>query len=210
MFHEILPLVFVVGFIGVFAAGIYFSIKAHRNMVARMSAFAERLGFVLVQGARKTDLPRITGVVRGKQVEFYNYVTGSGKSRTNWVAVSVTPVVGVTLTFRITRQGFLSKLQALFGAKEITVGDKAFDGRWYIETNKPDFFRAALLPEVRLKIDAASLAARKHVNVEFKLAEGRVRYAEVGGFSDETLARYEALLPLLCDLADVAEVETTM
>jgi hypothetical protein len=198
------------GFIGFFVVMISFAMKAHRQMVARLEAFARRLGFTVIPAARKTDYPRIIGTVRGKQVEFFSYTTGSGKSRRHWVAVGVTPAVRVALTFRITRQGFVSTLQSLFGAKEIAVGDKAFDDRWFIETNKPDYFRAALLPEVRVKIDAAAAGARKHVNVEFKLEDGRVRYAEVGAFSEETLARYEAMLPLLCDLADLAEVETSM
>jgi len=210
MSHEILPLLLAVGFVGVFAAIIYYSIKAQRKMIARVTAFAERRGFVLVPGARKMDSPRITGMVRGKQVEFFSYSTGSGKSRTHWVAVSVAPAVGVALTFRITRQGFVSKLQSLFGAKEITVGEKAFDDRWFIETNKPEFFRAALLPEVREKIEAAATAARKHVNIEFKLENGLVRYAEIGVFSEETLMRYEAMLPLLWELADLAELEMSM
>jgi hypothetical protein len=203
-------LLILAGFFGLFAVGMVFAAKAHKKMITRMGAFAERMGFVLLPGARKMDVPRITGVMRGKQVEFFNYVTGSGKSRTHWVAVAVTPAVRVALTFRITKQGFISKLQSLFGAKEITVGDKAFDDRWFIETNKPDFFRAALLPEVRMKIDAAAAAARKHVNIEFKLEEGRVRYAEIGTFSEETLARYEAMLPLLWELADLAELEQSM
>jgi hypothetical protein len=197
-------------FAGLFTVGLVLATKAHKKTVARMAAFAERLEFTVVPGARKLDYPRITGVVRGKQVEFFNYATGSGKSRTHWVAVSVAPAVPVALTFRITRQGLVSKLQTLFGAKEITVGDKAFDDRWFIETNRPDFFRAALLPEVRVKIDAAAVSARKHVNIEFKLEDGRVRYAEVGAFNEETLARFEAMLPLLWELADLAELETSM
>jgi hypothetical protein len=209
--HDGIIFLIILGmFFGVFAGGIVLATKAHKKTVARMAAFAERLGFTVVPGAGRWDCPRVAGVVRGKRVEFFNYTTGSGKSRTHWVAVSVEPAVRVALTFRITRQGFVSTLQSLFGAKEITVGDKSFDDRWFIETNKPDFFRAALLPEVRVKIDAAAASARKHVNIEFKLEDGRVRYAEVGGFSEETLARYEAMLPLLCDLADVAEVETSM
>lgn len=151
--------------------------------------------------------PRITGSLRGKQVELSSYTTGSGKSRKTWAAISVMPTQAVALTFSISRQGFLTKLQTLFGAREITVGDRAFDDRWFIQTNKPDFFQAALLPELRAKIDAAASGGARG---EFKLQDGAVRYAEQGGFTDERCARYEALLPLLCDLADVAEVEASL
>jgi len=175
-----------------------------------MAVFAGRLGFTLVPGARKTDYPRITGTVRGKHLEFFNYTTGAGKSRVHWVAVSVAPSVPARLTFRLSRQGLLSKVQEFFGASEITVGDPVFDGQWFIETNRPEFFRAALLPELRAKIEAARAVAPKQVRGEFRLEDGRVRYAEQGTFSEERCGRYEAMLPLLCDLADVAEVEASM
>jgi hypothetical protein len=72
-----------------------------------------------------------------------------------------------------------------------------------LETNEPEFFRAALVPEVRAKIMAAPTGSSGN----FKLETTSVCYAERGTFADANDgARFEQLLPLLHDLADIAEV----
>lgn len=144
-------------------------------------------------------LPRAAGRIRGKSVELYNYTTGSGKSRRTWSAVAVTPAADGGLTFALSRQGFGSAVRSLFGAKEITVGHAEFDRTWFIQTNQPDFFRAALLPEVQEKF--------RPFDGTFKLEHGKVTYVEEGMFSDdERCRRFESVAALACDLADIAEV----
>jgi hypothetical protein len=84
------------------------------------------------------------------------------------------------------------------------VGDVAFDRRWFIETNAPDFLRAALLPELRTRFDRISQRSRSG---SFETVDGAVRYAEVGGFdSVERCERFAEAVEAVCDLADVAEV----
>ena len=150
------------------------------------------------------QVPEVQGWYRGKRVRFYTYTTGSGKSRTHWAAVSATPPEPSPLTLRISRQGVGSKVRALFGAKEIELGDAAFDRRWFIETDAPDFLRAAILPEVRTRLDRIAQRSRAGT---YETVAGAVRYAEVGGFdSIERGERYIEALEAVCDLADVAEV----
>jgi hypothetical protein len=168
-----------------------------------MRRLAGALGLEFVDARPKLGLfypePRAAGALRGKAVQLFNYTTGSGKSRRTWSAIGVTPAVAGGLTFAIKRQGFGSKLQELFGAKEITVGDPEFDRAWFIQTNEPEFLRAALLPEVREKF--------RSLPGVFKLEQGRVLYAEEGMFSDAARCRrFEAVVALACDLADIAEV----
>lgn len=203
-----MPLLFVGGFVALVLFGIWCSYLAWRKSHERLAALAGRLGLEFVAAKGWNDNARITGTLRGKRVEFFTYSTGSGKSRKTWSALSVTPAAESSLTFALCKQGFGTKLRALFGAKEITVGDAAFDGRWFIQTNQPEFFRAALIPELRTKLDAALEGTIRGGDI--KLERGVVGYAEQGVFSRERCARYEALLPLLCDLADVAEVSASM
>lgn len=184
------------------------SFRARRQTDERMAALAKRLGLEFVAAQTWTANSHLTGILRGKRVEFFNYTTGSGKARKLLSALSVAPATSGALTFALCKQGFVTKVLALFGAKEITVGDAAFDARWFIQTNQPDFFRAALMPELRVKLDAALAGLIK--GGEIKLETGAVRYAEQGTFTAERCARYEALLPVLCDLADVAEVSASM
>ncbi|HEY9249269.1 MAG TPA: hypothetical protein VIO38_09065, partial [Rariglobus sp.] len=157
-----------------------------------------------VPGTGWFGAPRITGMMRGKQVEVFTFTTGAGKSRKTWAAASARTATPVRLTWVISPRGFATKVRVFFGAKGIATGDPAFDGRWFVQTNNPEFLRAALLPELRAKIDAVSGGRAKG---EFRLEGGVVRYAEQGGFGGERCDRYEALPPVLCDLADVAEVE---
>ena len=148
--------------------------------------------------------PRGSGTVRDKHVEFFNYTTGSGKSRTTWSAITARPRADGGLTFRLRKQGLGTKVMELFGAKEITVDDAAFDAAWFVQTNQPDYFRAALVGEIR---DRLMAARRAGATGSFQLEFGEVKYAERGTFgNDGRRQRYELIAPLLCDLADVAEV----
>jgi hypothetical protein len=205
--HELFPL--LAGGIGVSFVLLLVGLgaKASKRAFERVSRLADELGLVM-EPARITlglfhSSPRARGERRGKHVEIYNYTTGSGKSRTTWSALSARPRADGGLTFKVTRQGFGSKVASLFGAREIQVGDPEFDAAWFIETNRPEFFAAALLPELRAKLQGAARGSRG----SYKLEHGKVVYSEVGGFFDESRCqRFAVIADVVCDLADVAEV----
>ena len=136
---------------------------------------------------------------------FFSFATGSGKSRVIWAAMTITPVAAGGLTFAIDRQGILTRLGELFGTKEVQVGDPAFDAAWFIQTNQPEFFRAAFLPELRAKLTA--LYDQGQLRGGLGLKDGVVMYKEQGAFHQEAqCARLAGVVDLACDLADVAEV----
>ncbi len=164
-----------------------------------LSADADNPGFF--QGE-----PHATGTVRGKQVVMGTYSTGSGKSRTHWCFISAYPGRDGGLSFSLRRQGFGTRVMEVFGWKEIQVGDPAFDARWFVQTNQPDFFRAALVPEIRTRIDELSNASRVR-DGHLQLEKGAVRYAEQGSFSNDAIAeRVGRAAEVVLDLADLAEV----
>jgi hypothetical protein len=178
---------------------------------ARVSRLAEELGLTMTPPRVTFGLfhssPHASGERRGKRLEIYTYATGSGKSRTTWSALSAQPRADGGLKFKLTRQGLGSKFAQLFGTKEIQVGDPEFDRAWFIETNRPEFFSAALLPELRTKLSAAATGGSR---ISFKLEQGKVVYAEAGGFfNDDRCRRFLALADVACDLADIAEVSAT-
>ena len=84
-------------------------------------------------------------------------------------AKSVAPREHSGITFSISRQGFGSRVKALFGAEEIKVGDTAFDQEWFIQSNAPDFLAAGLLPEMQRKI-------QPHHD-KWKLEDGEIIYS---------------------------------
>lgn len=150
--------------------------------------------------------PRASGTIREKHVEVFPFSTGSGKSRVQWSAISATPRRHGGLTFNFRKQGFGTKVMKMFGSKEIEVGDPVFDREWYIQTNQPEFFRAALVPELRQRLSELGRDARAR-GLQFQLEGGVVRYAEHGTFSDQNrCARIEHAAGVACDFADLAEV----
>ena len=102
------------------------------------------------------------------------------------------PTLG-NLTFELQPQGLGTRLAELFGAKESTVGDAAFDAAWFIRTNAPETFGALLLSEIRTRFLALHNAGGKGT---VELADGWLRYAEEGHFGQEkSVARLEQILP---------------
>lgn len=205
----LIPFLMFGGFFAFIVFAIWLAAKSAQKTRIRIEQLAANLGLT-VEPARVTlgifhHAPKVTGLRRGKKMEIFSYTTGSGKSRTHWAAIAATPRADGGLTFSITRQGFGSKIAELFGSREIQVGNPAFDSAWFIQTNRPDFFSAALLPELQAKITAATQNASR--GATFKLEHGRVVYAEIGSFYDQArCARFENAADVVCDLADVAEV----
>ena len=210
------PAVFSLLMIGLFVLVFALIIRAAARISQRTADNIRRLAETL--GLKFTDKPpafgmffsdaRAAGQLRGKQVELFPFATGSGKSRVQWSAVSAAVPVPSGLTFHLRRQGFGTKFMELFGAKEIAVGDAEFDRDWFIQTNQPEFFREALLPELRGKITTLVRELGTQARgMEFKLEQNVVRYAEIGGFANgDTCKRCERAADIVCDLADVAEV----
>lgn len=202
------PFLMFGGVATVFAFIAWQSGKASKVVRENAEALAARLGLHMDSAkpvlGRFYPAPRATGVVRGKRMELYTYTTGSGKSRKTWVALAVTPARDGGLTFSLSRQGLGSRVLSLFGAKEIQVGDPGFDERWFIQTNQPDFLRAALLPELRAKL---SFLERSSQAGSLKLEKGVVSYVEGGTLYDRARCeRFAGVADVVGDFADIAEV----
>ena len=204
-----LPLVPVVIVAAFFIFFIWAAARENQLVVEHLRQLAAKFGLEAhAPTASKvgSQRARASGNWRGRPLEFFSYTTGAGKTRTNWCAVAVTARSDGGLTVALQRQGLGTKVQEMFGASEITVGDPAFDQRWFIQTNQPEFLRAALLPELRAKIEAvASGPGIRGMKLEFE--RGQARYSEQGTFSNTALvARIAQAAEVVADLADVAEV----
>lgn len=184
-------------------AMIWAVVKSTRRIRENMARLAADLGLRLDPPEQPKSWlappQRALGHIRGKAVLIHTYSTGSGKSRRTWTALAVTPNLKGNLTFSLSREGFGTRVRQLFGAKEITVGNREFDEAWFVQTNDPDFLRAALLPELQQKF--------RPFRGTFKLENSAVSYVEEGIIqNDERRLRYVQAADLVCDLADVAEV----
>lgn len=201
---------FAVGFpvlmLGLFATVIFFGVRSIAEQRREFPRWAESLGWTASPMTSWTVSPEATGVHAGRRGKAYVFTTGSGKSRITWAAVELVAEGAPNMELTLTRQGFGSVVASMFGVKEVQVGDAAFDARWFIRTNRPDFVAAALLPEMRQRID--ELAARGGRGMKLEIKAGRAIYAEQGPFGPAGRARVAASLPVLADLAALAEVES--
>ena len=197
-------LMMVAFFVGVPVLAVWAMIHSTRKMRTQFERLAANLGLRLDPPQPPRGItappPSLVGSIRGKAVKIHTYSTGSGKSRTTWTEVVVTPVLAGDMTFGFTREGFGTRVMQLFGAKEIKVGNREFDEAWFVQTNRPDFLRAALLPELQQKF--------RPFRGVCKLEQGLVTYTERGLLANEaTRHRFEQAMELACDLADLAEVQ---
>lgn len=185
------------------------AVGQHRRVQANLAALAERLGLELVIAKKAFGLTeaRVEGRWQGRDVRFWTYSTGSGKSRRDWIVAGMDTPRGGDVAFELRTQGMLTKISEFFGAKEIQVGSPRFDAEWFVTTNRPTEFAAALLPEIQEKISALHATGAKGT---YARKEGWVCYVEQGTFSnDAAISRLEAALPVLADLADVVDVCAT-
>jgi hypothetical protein len=210
----LLALLITIGSVAFAALMIALAIKQRERACQNVAQLAKRLGLTPAPAEKRFGFrpePHAAGFVRGKPARLYPFTTGSGKSRTRWTALAVHPAVTGGLTFQLSRQGFGTKVAQLFGAREITVGDPEFDRAWFIQTNQPEFFRAALIPELRTRITAAFDHSGRAHRVSLQLDSDAVVYAEAGDFGDERRCeRIANMANVLVDLADVAEVFARM
>lgn len=194
----------------VFVLSFHFARKQREAAHRQVRDLATSLGLTLEPARPRFGMlppPRASGTIDGRRARLYTFTTGSGKSRREWCAIGIKPREVGGLTFSFSRQGLDTKLAELFGAREITVGDPAFDQTWFIRTNQPEFFRAALLPELRARLTAALGDSRPPRGSTLKLESDEIVYAEQGTFNDEDrCARFQRLAGVLSDFAAVAEV----
>lgn len=149
--------------------------------------------------------PAVAGMAGGRRLRFFTYSTGSGKNRRTWRALGLGCQNSRGLTLQLTTQGFLSGLGAALGMQDVKVGDAAFDDRFVVKTNDPEFIRAALLPEIRSAL--LSRWAPRVSGASVKLDRQELVYAEMGSFADlGVVARMKALLEPLQELASLPEV----
>jgi hypothetical protein len=203
MLDLLMPLTFAVVFVVLIVLGV----RAQKRMAAEFAAWVAAQGLTAMPGKWWTSPMDANGMRAGRRVRVHTFTTGSGKSRQTWLSAAVCAGSGGRLELSLVRQGFGTKISEWFGAKELTVGDEAFDARWFIKTNRGEFVQAALLPEIRARIDAVAALGGRALRIEVK--NGWANYVERGGVSTKSLQRAEQALSLLEELAALAEVEAT-
>jgi hypothetical protein len=107
------------------------------------------------------------------------------------------------MTLRLSKENVFTRAGRKLGIDDVETGDPAFDREFYLKSNKPDFIRVALLPEIRHRLLAAW---GKGLRGSLSADASEAKYAEQGSFSDNKLcARFTAAVELVCDVGEVVE-----
>jgi hypothetical protein len=205
---KLLPLLAFLAFIlAIIALSSVLAKRQQRKVLENLTGLATRLGLELKRKPAKFGFepaPTVEGRYRNRPIRFYNYTTGSGKSRRYWSALSVDIGNDNGLTLELASENFLTRMATALGMQDIAIGDPAFDTAFLIRSNNAAYAAAALLPEIRARL----LSKRDQSAVgELTVKGGVVRDAEVGAFDDAArVDRMAGILDVLCDLAEVAEV----
>ena len=150
------------------------------------------------------SIATVAGPYRGRNVRFFNYTTGSGKSRTSWSAVAATCSGGAPFSLELATENFLTRLGEKLGMQDIKTGDPAFDQTFVVQSSDPNYAAAALLPEI-----SANLLAQRQAGARgtWRIKDGEVRYSEIGSFGDAgRTERLAAAIETICYLAEIADI----
>lgn len=201
------PIAFLALFVGCIGVAIVLIKAQQRKAIENLTKLASRLGLELKRQPAKLGFeptPTLEGRHRGRPVRFFSYTTGSGKNRRAWSAVSAAVPGAGAFVLELAPENFITRVATALGMQDIQIGDPTFDRAFIVRSNDAAAAAAALLPEIRIRL---LTAFPRLFGGELAVKEGAVRYAEGGGMGDAAcVARLEAMLEVVCDLAEVAEV----
>lgn len=200
-------LLFAAGFVGFIVLMVVSVRRQQRRAREQLAGLAARFSLELRSKPATFGFESpstVEGRHRGRQVRFFNYSTGSGKSRTTWSAVAAAVGGAGGFALELFPENFVTRIATALGMQDLHIGDPAFDPVFVVKSNDPAYAIAALLPEIRARlVEARGRGALGHLAVK----DGEVRYAEMGSFDLEArTARLGDMLDIACDLAEVAEV----
>lgn len=191
---------------------VFLDYAAKRRLREQFLPWVGKLGWKTQPSASWRDHPEAEGDYQGRRGRVYSFAEGRGKSRRRYAAIELRTTATASLELQFIRRDWLARKAAwgqsvpLSAGKEVRLGDANFDARWLVRTNRPDVVRAALVHELRARIDALAHPNLRETRLE--VGAGRAVYAQQDDFSTvQTRQRAEAALPVLADLVALAEAE---
>jgi hypothetical protein len=148
----------VIPTIGLPVGVIYFLRHQKAKWSQSWAQVGESCGLVLAP--RDSDLggaaeAYLAGTVEGRRVELFSFVRGEDQV----VTISISEVRTGRLQLEIEREGFLSQVEKLVGAREVETGDPRFDRRFYIHTSHEGPTKELLDRKVRRALRRAEVDA---------------------------------------------------
>lgn len=115
-------------------------------------SFAKNRGFEYYHTTHFLQIkPVIKGELENLHFEITEVVVGYGKSKKTWTTIHFynSPF---DFDFKISKEGFLSKMGKVFGFKDIEFRDEKFDKKFLLKSTHEEKFRQLLTDQVRAKL----------------------------------------------------------
>lgn len=147
----------------------------------------------------------LEGQYRGRKARIAQEWRSQGNNRVQYTVVSLEMAPEAKVDFSMYRKGFFERFGTFLGMQDVKTGDEEFDSMVVVKSNPPEFAQAALLPELRERLEELY----KHLkgNGRMQTKNGSVRYDEMGALHKKKLtARLPLVLDLLADMAAAIDV----
>ena len=143
--------------------------------------------------------PELTGTYRQRPLHLYTYSVGTHDNRTVYTAITLAIAGPSGASLEITPASSIGNvLGRMIKAQDVQIGDPAFDGRFVIKSDPPEF-AARVLGDDRLRARVGEIPAAFRIAIE----PGNVEYSRRGLEEDAQLL--VRLFNVLSDLADQIE-----
>ena len=144
-------LCFLVLFAGVIGWVIFYAYRSVKDVNRTWDDLGMRSGLTLKPAAMFSQ-PELNGEFRQRPIRLYTYNAGSQGNRITYTAVALTVNNPANSRLEITPSGsagnFFGKM---LNAQDVQIGNPAFDARFVIKSNPPDF-APRVLGEARLQM----------------------------------------------------------
>ncbi|WP_442889960.1 hypothetical protein [Congregicoccus parvus] len=203
----VIPLVFGAFFLATVMLGISSAARGRKRTHVNLLELANRLGLtpegLELGSVFRVSRPELRGSYRGRRIRVFSYTTGSGKNRTQWCAIATEVANRTGMSLRISRENFFTRAGRRFGIDDVQIGDANFDRDFYVKSDRPEYLRAAMIPEIRHRLQQVWVSG---TSGSLSVEGAELRYAEIGSFSDASKCRRLAdFADSVCDLGDVIE-----
>lgn len=205
--EEILPILLAIGGVAFFVLFFVFIIKQGKknkaNLNHQFSALAEKLGVDFIKSSNSfwaANYPKLQGLIKGKSFLLQMYAVRSGK--TTIIYTTARLYCNAPVTFRITREGFLSGIGKAFGMQDIEIGDPEIDDAYIIKCSDKEL-PAHLFDQ---RISALFKSVKGEIRGTLELKANTLSYTEATQINNDTSReKFERMTTVLLTLGEKLE-----
>lgn len=141
----------------------------------------------------------LRGSREGRSMQMRTIARSHGRESVTYTTFSLQLNRKLPATFQITREGFGSKWDKFFGAKEVEVGVADFDDQFMVRTDNEPWLLDILDQQTQKEL----LAVSQVLEGELSLKDGCLTYDEATDFAtDDCRKRFEKIIQMVWSLAN--------